>query len=589
VRANHDVTITRGNASLDYRTYIYMNYWQAGIFENMGHHHGYQSGSPTTTWSSSNSNAYGKVYIWDRDFQIRYWKEPKRGTSGTASPETMTHDETNAAITNINDPGPYYRMRKDGVGEGQDPSNWSKQSVYKHTYGMTGKSSAENLDHLWDSVVKFDIGRGSWSNEVFVHVTNRNWSSTATTYAAWASNCYPVAGTGDPCTGKTSVNPWAFYVENDRARSLIDPGVSFWHAHHLAFWDPALGVPAINAMQCGSARVFLSGFWHTYCPSTDIVHSPGELATLGATWSDAHYGGLGRNAYAYETKSGVPFVLGLSGELIPTMEPNPNMKGTNNDAGVWNNGKVAGAGNPGGDPGLPAKGWHNFSYWPDWNRDVPYKDDFVAGSSCFLSTASAPPTASFGYATRWSGPSAAQWDGWSNTGGETISASNWVHQKFEGANPEYNAFVSEVSSTTLNRWDGTAGSHNSVANDANRGPYHDGIQLDEGILPISAVELPLRLEPYQKGSHRRVKYAVFDPAIGNGRWYSVGVGPTSKSIINNQWDKMWEAATYPGYVYTFSGERDTTNWSITGNEKLSTHQLKLSFIYQWSALTSYGN
>jgi hypothetical protein len=290
--------------------------------------------------------------------------------------------------------------------------------------------------------------------------------------------------------------------------------------------------------------------------------------------------------FAYETKSNVPFQIGLSGELIPTVEPNPTAD--IGAVGLWNTnewegGANTGAGNTEGTAGPGTFPLRNYSFWPDWNRDIPYKDDFVAGSSCFLSTCSAPPTASFGHATRWTAPSATQWDGWANSNGQTISANNWAEQLFEGSNPEYHAFVSQISSMTLNRWDGTAGSYSGTANDASRGDYNDGIQSG-----ISAVELPLRLEPYQKGSHRRVKYAVFDPAIGNGIWNSVGVGPTSKQIINNQYNRMWEAATYPGYVYVFSGERDTTTGTITGNEKLSTHQLKLSFIYEWQALTSYG-
>jgi hypothetical protein len=356
-----------------------------------------------------------------------------------------------------------------------------------------------------------------------------------------------------------------------------DDRLSFYHAHYKGFWDPALGAPTLNKYQCGSGRVFLSGQWHTFCPGTDYVVGPGLLSTLPNDWEQAFYGGANTLATdqstnpdaAYKEKSNVSFKLGLSGELIPVAEPNPRVNEvmTNSFFSTLHDGTAKTTG------WLPGYA-QNVQVWPDWNRDIPYKDDFVAGSSCFLSTMSAPPTAGFGTSTRWTGPSAAIHDGYVNTASLTLAHTAWGLQKFEGTNPQYHAFVSELSSTTLNRYDGTTGGQDPL-----RGPYNDGDQTTG----LSAVELPLRLEPYIKGSHRRVKYAVFDPAIGNGVWNSVGVGPTSKVIVNNDYGKMWEAAAYPGYVYTFSGARDhdTANSPLTGNRKLDTHQLKLAFIYTW--------
>jgi hypothetical protein len=290
------------------------------------------------------------------------------------------------------------------------------------------------------------------------------------------------------------------------------------------------------------------------------------------------------NPHAYNSKGYVPYHLGLSGELIPVPEPNAQADQITSSILHRN------CQNQNGTAKVHA--CQSFGYWPDWNRDIPYKDDFVAGSSCFLSTMSAPPTAAFGTSTRWTGPSATEWDGWTNTNADTVSANNWDDQLFEGRNPNYHALVSTVSSTTLNRWDGTPGSLPGTANDAARGLYNDGQQ---SVASVSAIELPLRLEPYVAGTRKRVKYAVFEPSIANGQWNSVGVGPTSKSIIRSNigyrsTSNMWEAATYPGYVYTFAGARDmsTAGSPLTGNVKLDTHQLKLAFIYTWDRLTSYG-
>ena len=574
-------TFIHGNTP-DHRKYLYFNYWAPGILDNMGEHHGYMNRSGPKTGPGSvqgdANNAFDEVQGWDKEWQIRYWKNPTRDFFGVVAdtrPDTEASAYPNGAT--IND-------RKDHAGEGNDVNGWKTPSIYKNAMGMTGSSSFENLTHLWDSLVKFNIGRGSWPTQVYTHYTNQYWDDE---FAYYTQRCYPRGGAfpgtpdrscgGNPVASYGGMEAWNASLKDASAGDVNSPDLSFYHAHYKGFWDPALGMPTINKYQCGSGRVYLSGHWHTYCPGTPFVVGHGQTATMPSDWKQSFYGGVTNNATlntsatdgVYKEKSNISFKLGLSGELVPVPEPNARVNEvmTNAFFSTLHDGTAK---STGWIPGYA----QNFHVWPDWNRDIPYKDDFVAGSSCFLSTMSAPPTASFGASTRWTSPAASSHDGYVNTSGALISSNAWSHQKFEGSNPEYNALVSQVSSMTLNRYDGSTTGHDST-----RGIYNDGVQT----AGISAVELPLRLEPYVRGSHRRVKYAVFDPAIGNGVWYSVGVGPTSKVIVDNQYGKMWEAASYPGYVYTFSGARDysTSGFPLTGNRKLDTHQLKLSFIYTW--------
>lgn len=649
----------------DYRKYLYYNYWAPGILENIGAHHGYQ-GNPSTSSVGDTSNSYDPVYVVDKenDDRIFYWKtlyykksQPFNVKCGVTGPGTgpfapeKTYYITDylPAIAHKYDcpagtgpcqldnhliialagagrlPGQASFEPNIGAGPywmgGTDltvippapmvPSTGAEtgrgyESVYQSVYGMTGKSSFDNMTHLWDPVVKFDYGRGVNPSEIFTHYTNRTWDECRSAYIdnckrwdftencgcltpcpKYAPNpaapvvcnnievCLNVGIDPDPCSWDSCLYAQPNEGKVDSGINQFnhifawngDPRVAWYHAHHKAFYDPALGIPAINKFQCGSARVYLSGMYMTFCPGTKTFAGPGQTSVLPSNWNAATYV---NNPTAYDSKSHVPYVLGLSGELIPVPEPNPKAA------------SIAFSLAPGTD--------NSYGHWPDWNREIPYKDDFVAGASCFLSTMSAPPTAGYGATTRWTSPSASEWDGWDATLGLTISSANFDSILFEGKNPEYNALVSEVSATTLNRWDGTLSGHTGWAHDRARGPYNDTVQTTG----ITAVELPLRLEPYSPGSLRRVKYAVFEPSLANAAWMSLGVGPTTKSIVNNfdtpggGYGAMHEAATYPGYVYTFSGARDTNTNAITGNVKLDTHQLKLSFIYTWQRLTSYG-
>lgn len=85
----------------------------------------------------------------------------------------------------------------------------------------------------------------------------------------------------------------------------------------------------------------------------------------------------------------------------------------------------------------------------------------------------------------------------------------------------------------------------------------------------NSVELPLRLEPYTPGSFTRTKYCLFDTFIANDTWRTVGIGPTSTSIVPGD---MKNAAQNNGYAYLFN----------VGNQKLNTHQLKIAFTYTWN-------
>ena len=577
----------------DYRSYLYFNYWQPGTMENLGQHHGYISDPLANVVDTPvrNQNAFDVVVGHDIFNQIRYFKSIYYyDPNSQGKEEAQIHKGVANTGKNLN---------KDLAGSGPDITQWQYESVYESLFGMTGPSSFENLTHLWDPVVKFNTGRGSYPNQIYTHYTNRNASGTKMLgrsagsdpdhFVGYSSAYFPEPESQSDQIGKETWNKQGYdYKALPGAGTkpdYWDPRISWYHAHYMNFFDPAQGAPAINQHQCGSARVFLSGYWHSFCPGTRIVTGPGQVGTLPVAWCSSTGDPTGHSVYtnnltAFEEKGFIPYVLGLSGELIPVPEPNPNAHQITNTSFHRN------CGNFQGD--AKVHGCDSYGYWPDWNRDIPYKDDFVAGSSCFLSTMSAPPTASFGTSTRWTLPHADEWDGYIQTNAYTVSATNWREQLYEGSNPNYHAFVSQVSSTTLNRWDGTTGSWGGYAHDSDRGPYNDGLQTS-----VSAVELPLRLEPYTPGSKKRVKYAVFEPSVGNGTWNSVGVGPTSKAIIANragtrQTSNMWEAATYPGYVYTFSGSRNSGTQSLTGNIKLDTHQLKLAFIYTWDRLTSYG-
>lgn len=611
-----DILVSDYNAELanDYRKYMYYNYWAPGVMENMGAHHGYQGNPSVTTVDGEHNfggidatssdyytqvNSYDPVYGEDQAINdsIYYWKtlyyeSEQVSYSVFADLEHTAVPKTDARWVNGQNLTTHEVVGL--AGDGDDPDDWNYKSVYQHSYGMTGKSSFENLTHLWDPIVKYDIGRGVNPTEIFVHYTNRKWDSNHNNYRDvcrhWDPTNTSTGGGIEGCCDKShyqrlvKLNGSPTECDRQGAQSTInytsgvqkfnhdiggvhpwkgDPRLAWYHAHHKGFFDPALGIPSINKFQCGSARVYLSGMYMTFCPGTSIVTaSAGNvMSVLPSNWNAATYV---NNPSAFADKSYIPYQLGLSGELIPVPEPNVHADDITFPIGSSNT--------------------RVYGRWPDWNRDIPYKDDFVAGASCFLSTMSAPPTASFGTTTRWTSPSATEWDGYTNTNGQTISHASWGGQLFEGVNPEYHALVSQVSGTTLNRWDGSVGSYSTLANDAARGPYNDTVQTTG----ITAVELPLRLEPYTPGTNRRVKYAVFEPSIANLTWYSLGIGPTSKPIVNNAFGAMWEAATYPGYVYTFSGERDTSTGALTGNTKVDTHQLKLSFIYTWQRLTSYG-
>lgn len=86
----------------------------------------------------------------------------------------------------------------------------------------------------------------------------------------------------------------------------------------------------------------------------------------------------------------------------------------------------------------------------------------------------------------------------------------------------------------------------------------------------NVIELPLRLDPYVAGSFTRTKYVVFDTLNGNrSDWRTIGIGATSLDIIPAN---MLNAATKNGYVYVMQN----------ANEKLNTHQLKISFVYTWA-------
>jgi hypothetical protein len=321
----------------------------------MGQHHGYNP-APAEAYGDNpgqNNNSFDIVIGPDQGNNIRYWKAVYYVT-GVSNIEPKTHP--GAASENT---------RKDLAGIGPDQYNWRYRSIYLDIMGFTGRSSWENLTHLWDPVVKFNTGRGSWPSNIYTHYTNRcvygmtadfglgldstpRWNRAINSSAgdapdysecsgqgatdhrpAYQEDYFPIPKSAGATYGKEFWNESGgdYMGLKSYKPDLFDERVSWYHAHSMNFYDPAIGMPALNQYQCGSARVYLSGMWHTFCPGTQIVVGPGQVATLPSTWTSIGGSVTGHamysnNPHAYNSKGYVPYHLGLSGELIPVPEPN---------------------------------------------------------------------------------------------------------------------------------------------------------------------------------------------------------------------------------------------------------------------------
>ena len=89
-------------------------------------------------------------------------------------------------------------------------------------------------------------------------------------------------------------------------------------------------------------------------------------------------------------------------------------------------------------------------------------------------------------------------------------------------------------------------------------------------------ETPLMLNDYNRGDHKREKYAEWETTFGNLTGVScIGIGPTSTTLNPLE---MTDAARFNTYVFKFDGQ--TLPWG-TSYDNLTTFKLKTTFQHTW--------